>query len=103
MSGSRFRRLLAGAVAVAAASTGLTLGTAPAAQAQPSGVQLKCGYDEDLLGINAFYTHCDSNTYVVIKLYGAVWIPDEMCVGPGETKLGSTINYRWAEYAGRLC
>ncbi|WBQ07722.1 DUF6355 family natural product biosynthesis protein [Kribbella sp. CA-293567] len=96
-------RRLATAAAVVAIGTGLTIGTAPAANAQQNGVQLKCGFDTDVLSINAYYTHCDSNTYVVIKISGTPWTPSEMCVGPGETWLGSTMNYTWAEYAGRLC
>jgi hypothetical protein len=97
------RRLAASAVAVVAIGTGLAAGTGTAANAQTDKVQLKCGFDTDLLSINAYYTHCDSSTYVVIKIWGTPLAPSEMCVGPGETWLGSTINYRWAEYAGRLC
>ncbi|MFI6024166.1 DUF6355 family natural product biosynthesis protein [Amycolatopsis magusensis] len=92
----------AAALALAAAAT---LGGAVTAGAEeaPSAMGLDCGYDTDVLGINAYYTHCDSTTWVVIKVLGGVLAPDEMCVGPGTTRLGFTNNVQYAYYAGRLC
>lgn len=101
MSMTVLRRGAAALALMVAAGTGLTAGTASATEAGVQG--FKCGYDKDTLGINAYYTHCDPQTYVVIEIWGEPWVEDEMCVGPGTTKLGLAYNYTFAAYAGRLC
>ena len=95
-----------GATVLAAAvltTAGLFTGTASASPASSAGVLLKCGYDTDFFKVFAYYTHCDPQTYVVIKIKGSVFAESERCVGPGETKLGLVENYQFAYYAGKLC
>ncbi|MBE8516089.1 hypothetical protein ILP97_00890 [Amycolatopsis sp. H6(2020)] len=100
--GKRFARaaaVVAGTVAAAAVAT------APVSAASGAGTAgLECGYDRDLTGAIAFYTHCDPSTWVVITIVrGSIFVPSELCVGPGQTRLGLAQNYLYAYYAGRLC
>jgi len=89
--------------AAALTTAGLCTGTAAASPSSGAGVLLKCGYDTDFFKVNAYYTHCDPKTYVVIKINGAPWVESERCVGPGETRLGLADFYQFAYYAGKLC
>lgn len=61
-----------------------------------------CGYFVDPVSSVALYTHCNERTHVVIIVEYRVG-STERCVGPGETKLGTTDLVRNAYYAGRTC
>ncbi|MDI5979904.1 DUF6355 family natural product biosynthesis protein [Amycolatopsis magusensis] len=105
MSPRNLRRLGAALLLAAAASAAGTFTPVAADTPREGTVQpmLNCGYDTDVLGINAYYTHCDPNTHVVINIHGKPWVENERCVGPGETRLGFTSWYIHAWYSGRSC
>jgi hypothetical protein len=61
-----------------------------------------CGYFEE--GGRAGYNHCTSDGSNVVIHVDTILAQDyEICVGPGETPLGSTNLVRGAWYVGKLC
>ncbi|MBO3679232.1 DUF6355 family natural product biosynthesis protein [Streptomyces sp. NEAU-YJ-81] len=91
-------RVLRAALAAALiGSAGLVAAQPAAAAADPCGFFARTG--------TAYYNHCagDTGTWVEIRIDIPNWPDDYRCVGPGTTKIGSTLSIRNAWYNGRRC
>ncbi|MER7207861.1 DUF6355 family natural product biosynthesis protein [Streptosporangium sp. NPDC000239] len=88
----------------------LALTTAPvyanaittAGESGGAGALVECGYDE--VGGSAYYTHCNSDVNVLIRVERHWDLPGyDQCVRPGSTFLGLTYEIKFAWYKGVLC
>jgi Family of unknown function (DUF6355) len=66
-------------------------------------VALRCGYDVDPALGQAYYTHCDERSRVMVYIKARTGMIAEACFGPGTHHLGTTDVVRFAYYAGWVC
>jgi hypothetical protein len=68
-----------------------------------SPLSLRCGYDVDSALGQAFYTHCDERSKIVVYINYRSGMIGEACLGPGTHPLGTSDAVEFAYYAGRSC
>ncbi len=87
----RLRTILATAALATTALVSLGGGAAQAAPVGGGAHTMACGYYET--GTEAFYGHCGTGRIMIEIDKDWTWNSDFLCVGPGETRLGSVDDY----------
>ncbi|MFC3983212.1 MULTISPECIES: DUF6355 family natural product biosynthesis protein [Streptosporangium] len=101
---TRILKTVGGTLAALALTTAPVYANAITTAGDPGGARalVECGYDE--VGGSAYYTHCNSDVNVLIRVERHWDLPGyDQCVRPGSTFLGLTYEIKFAWYKGVLC